>query len=322
MPDICSSLNPEAKMPNESAPAKGARTYKRLDDATQISRDIVDRYDVFLLDMDGVLWTGQRPCEGAAEAVKYLKGKNKKVFYVTNNSSRSRKGYVDVLARKGFPDTPVNEIYCTAYAIMKYLKVNNFSGKCCAIGNPAMWEEAEAVGLKLDNVADRLKSREVYPQEMGEEKIETDVDAVIMGFDPAYNYYKLACATVILDERPDVPLLVTNTDLSFPVEGRKLPGTGCLVKSLEIASGRTPQIIGKPGPFIIEDIMRDWNVNRDRICMVGDNLLTDIAFGNANGIASILVETGVHQTGDIGKPQFVATPDFVIPGLASLNTSA
>lgn len=57
-----------------------------------------------------------------------------------------------------------------------------------------------------------------------------------------------------------------------------------------------------------------------RICMVGDNLKTDIDFGRSHGIGTILVETGIHTRHDLEDPDEASViPDFVIPSIASLG---
>jgi 4-nitrophenyl phosphatase len=54
--------------------------------------DLIEKYDYFLFDCDGVLWNGKLEIENAFIALRLiLSHKNKKVFFITNNSTRERK---------------------------------------------------------------------------------------------------------------------------------------------------------------------------------------------------------------------------------------
>jgi ribonucleotide monophosphatase NagD (HAD superfamily) len=53
----------------------------------------VSQVDIFLLDCDGVLWRGNEVIDGIRETLKYLRKLGKRIFFVTNNASKSRKNY-------------------------------------------------------------------------------------------------------------------------------------------------------------------------------------------------------------------------------------
>lgn len=51
---------------------------------------IVNAFDVILLDCDGVVWEGDHVIDGVHETLKYLRREGKRIFFVTNNATRSR----------------------------------------------------------------------------------------------------------------------------------------------------------------------------------------------------------------------------------------
>jgi len=67
---------------------------------------IADAYDAFLLDLDGVLYRGDRPIAGAPEAVGSLRSLGKRLAFVTNNSSRTPEAVVAHLASVGIDAAP------------------------------------------------------------------------------------------------------------------------------------------------------------------------------------------------------------------------
>lgn len=62
-------------------------------------------YDVFLLDCDGVLWSGAQQIDRAFEVVSWLsKLPGKKVFFITNSSGRTRAEYAEKIRKFGFAE--------------------------------------------------------------------------------------------------------------------------------------------------------------------------------------------------------------------------
>ncbi len=53
---------------------------------------LLNEVDAFLFDCDGVIWKGDKAIERAAEVIAFLRKNNKRVFFFTNNSLKSRAG--------------------------------------------------------------------------------------------------------------------------------------------------------------------------------------------------------------------------------------
>jgi ribonucleotide monophosphatase NagD (HAD superfamily) len=68
---------------------------------------MLDQIDTFLLDCDGVIWNGDSLIEGAAQTIEYLKRLGKRVLFVSNNSSKSRRMYLDKFQKLGIECTVV-----------------------------------------------------------------------------------------------------------------------------------------------------------------------------------------------------------------------
>lgn len=65
---------------------------KKLSSKNEYS-DLIAKYDTFLFDCDGVLWSGDDPIPGAKAVLEKLRLQEKRVVFVTNNASKSRKAY-------------------------------------------------------------------------------------------------------------------------------------------------------------------------------------------------------------------------------------
>ena len=72
---------------------------------------IVDGIDTFVFDCDGVLWHGERAIPGAAAAVRALARRGKQLYFVTNNSTKSRVGYKSKFDELGLTSVQPEEIF-------------------------------------------------------------------------------------------------------------------------------------------------------------------------------------------------------------------
>jgi 4-nitrophenyl phosphatase len=147
-------------------------------------------------------------------------------------------------------------------------------------------------------------------------KIESDIGAIVIGFDRYMNYNKLAKAHRYL-QRKECLFVATNTDASFPIDGQLFPGTGAFVSALATCSGRKPTIVGKPEALLLDLMVDEFGLDRARTVMVGDRLDTDILFGHGGGLKTLLVMTGVTTPKDRDSSNI--KPDNWIESLANLK---
>ncbi|RUS81930.1 hypothetical protein EGW08_010316, partial [Elysia chlorotica] len=286
---------------------------------------ILQNVDNFLFDCDGVLWDGNGPINGSLETVLRLKELGKRVFYVTNNSSQTREHYVKKCANYGY-DAKKDEILCTAWIAAEYLRAANFKDKVYVMGKKeSIGEELDAVGIKYTGPGPDPIVGTGYADWLQEIKLDPEVKCVVVGFDPHISYMKMIRAASYL-KNPDCLFLATNKDGSLPVKDSviRIPGTGCMVSPVSIASGREPIVMGKPAPNMFEVLRKVHNLDPSRCMMVGDRLDTDIQFARNCGMHSMLVLSGISTIDDIQRPAEIGEethtrPDFYAENLAGLG---
>ena len=187
-------------------------------------RQLLDSVDSVLFDCDGVIWRGDQAIPGAPQVVNLLKENGKKVFFVTNNSSKTRKMYADKMSTLGF-DVKEEEVFGTAYCSAVYLKmVCKLEGKVYLIGSNAMKQELEAVGIRETGVGpDHISGKQV---DWANVPLDPEVRAVVVGFDEHFSYMKLNRALQYLNQEGCL-FVGTNRDTRLPLEGGKaVPGKG------------------------------------------------------------------------------------------------
>lgn len=65
------------------------------------ARELIDQADAFIFDCDGVIWKGDTVIPHANDMLKYLRTEGKRIFFFTNSSMKSRKGYMAKFKRLG-----------------------------------------------------------------------------------------------------------------------------------------------------------------------------------------------------------------------------
>src|SRR5206468_10588991 len=91
-------------------------------------------------------------------------------------------------------------------------------------------------------------------------------DTVVVGLDLHLTYAKIAEAqrAILAGAR----FVCSNRDRAYPVEGRLLPGAGTIVAAIEVATGRKAVCIGKPEPFLFEEVLRRAGWRRGDLAVV------------------------------------------------------
>lgn len=236
---------------------------------------------IYVFDLDGVLYLGDTPIPYATEAVMRLQETGKQVYFLTNNSGKTRESYCDKLRQVNGLDVSVDRIYTSAYATSLYLRDHRkASGKTVfVIGEAGLAQELEDVaGLRTVTVPFQIPSSEI--------------DFVVVGIDRNFTYEKLRYAHEAIT-RGHADFIATNRDATFPMEHGEIPGGGSIVASVATACGRDPLTIGKPEVHAYEAILEAADAAADESVMIGDRMDTDIAIGKRVGAHTILVLTGV-----------------------------
>lgn len=278
-------------------------------------------YDDFLFDCDGVLWQGSHILPKTKETLEYLRARGKRLIFVTNNSTKSRQEYTEKFESFGITVSK-DEVFGSAYSSAVYLsKVLNFpkDKKVLVVGQKGLEEELKEAGIQYIGGTDPALMV-TGPCDKQLEKLEYDpsIGAVLCGLDYYINYFKIANALVQI-QNPNTLFLATNIDATLPINGNILPGAGTIVGTLITSSGREPISLGKPSQAMMDAIKAKFHFDPRRACMVGDRLNTDIAFGKAGGLGTLLVLTGITKESQLDAASNpVAVPEFYIDKLGSL----
>lgn len=284
-----------------------ANVARLSDPEEQLLKDV----DIFIFDCDGVIWRGDSLIDGIPETLAKLRAAGKQMFFVTNNSTKSRLGYKKKFTDLGL-DIPAEEIFSSSFAAAAYLENTNFKAtgkKVYVIGEVGICEELDLIDVPhIGGPADNGKEPNMGPG--GFLEVDENVGAVIVGFDRSVNYYKIQYAQLCINEG-GAEFIATNLDaVTHLTDAQEWAGNGSMVGAIKGCTGKEPTVVGKPSPLMIDYLEQKYGMDRARICMVGDRLDTDILFGTDNGLKSLLVLSGVTSEEKLLSAENTITPDF------------
>jgi HAD superfamily hydrolase (TIGR01450 family) len=257
---------------------------------------LASRYDVALLDLDGVVYVGPDPVADAPENLRKAAQEGMRIGYITNNASRPASVVAEHLASFGL-DVIADDVVTSAQAAAKLIAAEfPEDSPVLVVGGEGLYVALEEYGLTP------VRSSDANPV------------AVVQGFHPDVNWVMLADGAHAINS--GARWYATNLDLTIPTAGGKAPGNGTLVQAIRAAVEVDPVVAGKPEPPLLETSIE--RLEAERPLMIGDRLDSDIAGAHAVGIASLWVATGVNDAHDLAVAPKNQRPTYIAAGLGAL----
>jgi len=246
-----------------------------------------------ILDMDGVLWRGSEAIGDLKAVFDEIGRASWKVFFATNNATRTIRQYVELLSTFGI-HAQSWQVINSATAVTYYLRQQYpHGGPVYIVGEEGLIEACAEAGF--------------YHSENG-------AVAVIAGMDRQVTYEKLKIATLLI--RAGVQFIGTNPDVTYPTPSGLVPGAGSILAAITAATGVDPVIAGKPKPTMYQIALERLKILPENALVIGDRPETDIAGAQQIGCRTALVLSGVtnSQQAALWQP----APDIIANDLASV----
>lgn len=251
---------------------------------------MLENKKLFLFDIDGTIAVDSTLYEGSFELIEYISSIGGKSIYITNNSTKSRKDYVEKFSHWNI-ETSEDCFVTASYATSLYLQENFKNEKIFVCGTKSLVEELRNDGLMVT------------------EEIEDNITCLVVGFDNEFTYEKSVKVCEILYTK-QVHFIATNPDLSCPTKFGFIPDCGAICKMIECATFRVPEYIGKPNKNIVDICLKQTGFSKEETIVVGDRLYTDIACGINAGVDTSVVFTGEAKEKDLKDTKYPPTYSF------------
>jgi len=227
---------------------------------------------LFLFDMDGTLYLGDRLFDFTNELLKTIRQNGGRYLFMTNNSSKSVADYIIKLKKLGI-DAVTDDFITSSQATAFYLKKHHKGAKLYVCGTMSLKAELESEGFEITENLD-------------------ETQCIVMGFDTELTFKKLHDVSKLLLIRENIPYIATNPDYVCPTEFGSVPDCGSVCDMLYNVSKRRPVVIGKPEALMPQLAMEKTGCSPAETAVIGDRIYTDIKSGINAGTVTILVMSG------------------------------
>ena len=227
---------------------------------------------LFLFDMDGTLYIGDRLYDFTKELLETIKNSGGRYMYMTNNSSKSVVDYIKKLDRLGIKATE-DEFITSSQATAYYLKNKYPNETIYVCGTQSLKDEFIKAGFVLTEDVDKTT-------------------LIVMGNDTELTFKKLHDVCEILLTKENIKYVATNLDYVCPTEFGSVPDCGSFCDMIYNCTGRRPELVGKPKPIMPNMAMDTFGYSKEETAVIGDRIYTDVKSGLNAGVLSILVMSG------------------------------
>lgn len=253
----------------------------------------LEQVSAIAFDLDGTIYLQGTPLPGALDLLARLREQAIPYLFVTNNSSVNGATYTNKLAALGLEAD--RSMILTSNDVARSHLLASGIRRPYLLATPEVIQEYSEAGL-------------VHEEE--------SPDAVLLTFDTSLTFEKLALATRHITS--GLPYLATHPDVTCPIPGGFLPDTGSFIELFRAATGRRPEVLGKPHAGMISEITDRFGLPAGQIAFVGDRLTTDIQMAVDAGFISVLTLTGVTQLGDLQDSPI--RPDVIVTDMMNLGS--
>ncbi|RME04132.1 MAG: HAD-IIA family hydrolase [Planctomycetota bacterium] len=222
----------------------------------------------FILDMDGTIYLGDRLFPDVLFFLERVRKVGGDYIFLTNNSSKSSRDYVEKLGRLGIEVGEERVLVSTHQAIEYLARVG--LRKVYLVGTDILAEQLLDADFQLESASP---------------------ECVLVGFDLTLTYAKLERACYFIQR--GCPWFGTHPDKVCPTERGSIPDCGSICACIEAATGVPPaRVFGKPSRGMAQMALERLGGSLEQTAVVGDRLYTDMEMALRCGLHGFLVLTG------------------------------
>ena len=250
-----------------------------------------------LFDLDGVLYEGDKPVDGAADTIDWFNKNNIPHLFLTNTTSISRLELVTKLA--GFGIKAKKEDFLTpCVAARQWLQSNNLNNIALFVPETTK-EEFSDFNLITEH----------------KDNTHNNVDAVVIGdLGELWTFNLMNQVFRLLIYNPEAKLIALGMTRYWQTATGLQLDVGPMIKAFEYATGINAVVTGKPAVEFFQAAI-DLLHGQNDIVMIGDDIRGDIEASQHAGLKAIQVRSGKFSDSDL---ELGITPDVILDSVADL----
>jgi len=247
---------------------------------------------LFFIDLDGTIYLGDTLIRGAAKFLAKLRAMHKYIFFLSNNSSKSKQDYVIKLNSMGI-EASKDEIVLSTDGVIQFLLKEGIRDIFIA-GTNSMRQAFEEAGFNIEA---------------------KNPNYIVLGYDTELTYSKICRVALLLQKGAN--LIATHPDVVCPTSEGMIPDIGSMLALFKVATGKIPiKIFGKPNPEMVSHVMKQCNVAAEDVVIIADRLYTDMELSKRIGCNFVCVLSGETRREDIETNK--SQPDLIVRDVSEL----
>lgn len=250
----------------------------------------------FIIDMDGVIYKGNKVLPGVREFIEWLQREEKQYLFLTNNSGMTPMELRQKLLRMGL-DVTEDHFYTSALATAAFLKTQAPGCSAYVIGEAGLLNALYDAGITMNDV---------------------NPEYVVVGEGKTYSFDTITKAVNLV--KNGAKLIGANSDVSGPIENGIAPACRALIAPIEMATGKQAYFCGKPNPLMMRTGLKKLGCHSGEAVMVGDRMDTDVISGLESGMSTVLVLSGVSTRETLRT--YAYRPSIVLDGVGDIAAMA
>jgi NagD protein len=228
---------------------------------------------MYFIDVQGTIIDDieKKPIEGAIEFIDYLNDNNIDYMIVTNNTKQSSEKFLEYLNSIGF-NIPTDKYLDPVMLIEDIVKEK----KIAAFGHKDFIKVLEDKGYQLEY---------------------KNPDSVVVGVSHEYDMEEFATMSECLLN--GAKLIGMHLTTLYAKNGRRYPGVGAILEMLRLATGKEPEVVGKPSNnFYQKAFAMSDAISYEEIMMISDDVKGDLLGAKALGMETVFVLSGKYKSAD------------------------
>ena len=256
-----------------------------MDLNVKVIEEILAPYDAVCFDAYGVLNNYKGLIPGINDTIDFLEQNGKQSLVLTNDASRDPESLAAKYQKRGIHTLGPEKIISSGMLAQEYMRHKVTGGLVAFLGTDQSKYYIESLGLTA------IPVREINMEQIDQ------ISAMVFLDDEGFDWDTDLSKTVNLLRKTNIPTIVANTDLKYPVSKSNVNiAIGAIANMIEGIVGKRFLRFGKPDTqmflFAYQHLIKQEFVEKHKVLMVGDTLETDILGGNKFGFDTALVLTG------------------------------
>lgn len=257
---------------------------------------LIDRYDLTLFDLDGVVYRGPEAVPGVVPALAELRRRGLPLGFVTNAAGHAPSSVAERLTGLGIPTTAADVITSAQVGATLLRERHGEGARIMVVGGAGVESAVVAAGM------------------LPVASIDDDPVGLLQGGGASPIWERITEAVLAIHQGID--WVATNDDRAVPTQRGLVPANGAAVAAITYSTGQPPVVAGKPHPPLFKAALARHSASAP--IFVGDRLDTDIAGARGVGLDCMLSLSGSHGPRDLLAAVPAQRPTHIGDNLAAL----